>query len=169
MATLGQIVTGVQSPCFIFLMKTVLFPLPAPLLQKPVCRPRLSRSCVRRLLRGGALDEEFCCTVKVLNSFSVGAELEDVKKLQPGQPPKQAHENALSFVTGSLRDLGPAPADLSGPGALQMVRASSDYGNDSQRPPLQDLWGRNGQKFVGEFFPLYSGASRPPQGEAVLQ
>lgn len=80
-----------------------------------------------------------------------------------------AQRRALEFVSQSVREMGSPPDDLSGPGALELLRATGVYGADqipstlgsynpemlslpeagNQPVALETLWGKNGQQFVG--------------------
>lgn len=82
-----------------------------------------------------------------------------------------AQRRALEFVSQSVREMGSPPDDLSGPGALELLRATGVYGADqipstlgsynpemlslpeagNQPVALETLWGKNGQQFVGTF------------------
>ena len=150
-----------------------IFPLPSAELAKKVIRPGLSRSCQRRLLRSEALEREVQNTALALNCLYGGQDiLVQQSSYSSSSQMSSAQTKVFEFIRSSLHDLGPIPEDLSGPGALSMLRASGEYGSDSQTPaslgsydpgklslplegnvpvPLEDLWGNNGQQFVGTF------------------
>ena len=151
-----------------------LFPLPVePAFQREL-KHGLSRACVRRLQRRDAIEKEVQSTVAALNSLYFGGAIQKdcPHRLVSVDGASLAQKRSLEFIRESLQDLGPVPSGFDGPGALMMLRASSDYGDDSQTPsslgsydpeklslpekgnvpvPLDFLWGKNGRDFVGAF------------------
>ena len=150
-----------------------VFPLPVCHSFRRQARTGLSRSCARRLLRANAKEWEFNNTVCCLNALYSGGDIlsdrQDYAFDLNGS--SLAQKRALEFVSQSVHEMGSPPDDLSGPGALELLRATGVYGADqipstlgsynpemlslpevgNQPVALEDLWGKNGQQFVGTF------------------
>ena len=145
-----------------------LFPLP--LLQSSRPLAGRGRRSQRRALHRWKEDEEINHTIAALNSMYDAP-------LKGGQSsfarPSAAQVRAIGFIKQSVSDLGRPPPDLSGSGALRMLRAAGTYDDTDQdvigvpspyipesvslpspgwQPiSLADLWGADGPDFVDEF------------------
>ncbi len=149
-----------------------IFPLP--LLQddlKP--RPGLGRKTARRVLVEGHLRQEVNKTIWALNSMygvpKGGATYINLQEELFGQGASQMH--AIDHIVKTVRDVGKPPADLTGSGALRMLRAAEGYTDEPAvgslctfnldrvsipdpgwNPiPLDQLWGPGGRDFVDDF------------------
>lgn len=150
-----------------------LFPLPVAFETCRALSKGLSRSLVRRLKRTDAQRWEVQNTAASLNALFDGWDIHHDRSSFASSlhPMSAAQQKVFEFIVQSLHELGPIPDGLDGPGALEMLRASGDYGSD-QNPaslgsydpgklslpeagnvpvPLDTLWGQNGCEFVGSF------------------
>eukprot|EP00438_Fugacium_kawagutii_P032643 Skav206865 [mRNA] locus=scaffold898:55024:69937:- [translate_table: standard] len=148
-----------------------LFPLPVKVVHQRQIKAGLSRSCVRRLQRNQALESEVQNTVAALNAMFSGDFVQNASRSSaPAAPglPGLGQLRALGYVRESLHALGPIPDGLTGSGALEMLRASGDYGEcqtpaslgsydpallslpeaGNQPVELDTLWGEGGRDFV---------------------